>query len=349
MNTTQSNREKLFQLVRIYIFLKLLLGESIEINELVLQKIQYINAGKDNFKVMSLCLEEKSHKHTYKVHNNSIVFFDEMENAKVFDINLFIGVYKEVESILQNSKNYEQLLTEGVIRKFNNLVKISTFDEIKLVFVKDEKVYNRKFKIVLNQSVVENTIACYEQKIFFLLQEKIDFNINGIYSNKIKDKKLKDASISMTGDIASLIALFYIKYGVKTLDDFYKKVCEINPTALHSSKVKKHYKKEIEVLLLEYIKNNKAYNYICLKPPYLPVGYLLDNDSYANLKKYKINLTHERLKNSILSSCVEIYYCALDKNYDFIQECITTKKQLEILLVKGQFYEDSLKYKTINW
>lgn len=349
MNTTQSNRDKLFQLVRIYIFLKLLLGESIEINELVLQKIQYINARKDSFKVMSLCLEDKNHTHTYKLHNNSIVFFDEMENAKVFDINLFLNLFKEVERLLQNSKNYEQLLTEGVVKKFNHLVKISTFEEIKLVFVKGDKIYNKKFKIVLNQNNVENMISCYEQKIFFLLQEQIDFNINGLYANKIKNKKLKDASVSMTGDIASLIALFYIKYDVRTLDEFYKKVCEINPTSLQDNKVKKYYKKEIETLLLDYIKNHKAYNYICLRPPYLPVGYLLDNDSYANLKKYKINLTHERLKHSILSSCVEIYYCALDKNYDFIQECITTKKQLEVLLVKGQFYEDSLKYRSINW
>lgn len=347
MHTTTSNKETLSQLVKIYIFLKLLLKEEVEINELSLQKVRYINKNNARFKVLSLCVEEKKHSYTYKIHNNCIVFFDEIENAKVFDIKVFESIFKQVEKILKTTTNYNELKADEVIKKFYNLVQLSDIQEFKLVLMKDEQIFNKKFKLVLNKNAVENKAVPDCRKIFFMIDEELDFSFRGLYSDKIKNSKLKNSALSINGDIASLMALFYIKYGIQDLLSFYKKVCEVNPTQLEEGKVKKHYKKAIEDIVLKYIKSNQITNYICLKPPYNPVGFIMDNNKdYSNLKKYKISLTHKNFKNNILSSQLEISFHTIDSHEKFITECIHTKKELEILLIKGRFYENSLKFKT---
>lgn len=347
MHTTPSNRETLSQLVKIYIFLKLLLKEEVQLNELSLQKVRYINKSRDIFKVLSLCVEDKKHSYTYKIHNNSVVFFDEIENAKIFDINIFRHLFKQVEQILKTTKNYNELKADNAIRSFYDLVRLSDIEEVKLVLMKDDQIYNKKFKLVLNKNSIEHTANTDCKKIFFMINEPLDFSFKGLYSDKIKNQKLRNLGLSINGDIASLMALFYIKYNIKDLLTFYNKVCQVNPTQLEERRVKKHYKKEIEEVVLRYIKSHQLRNYICLQPPYNPVGFITDNiHDYSNLRKYKINLSHKSFKNNILSSHLEVSFHTIDKHYHFIEECVHTKKELEIILVKGRFYEDSLKFKT---
>lgn len=342
-------KELLKSLIQKYIFLNLLIKEQLNINEFILNHSNYINLTNETFKIHSLSLE--NNKYNFKKNNNSILFFDEMENAKIIDLNHFIEIYQKIESIILKSKNYNDLNINYKDLSFDHLIPHSNIDlsKIKLVLSKNDIIYNKTFEIGDPSFILKNH-PIYSQSVSLLIENKLESNfINSV--KKYEKNILKNLKFSTNNDLYSLLSLYYIKYNINNLLDFYKKICFLNPYNVNKNKIKTFYQKEMEIFLLNLINEFNLKNIIFINKDNQQInlnGIITDNkNNYNKLSKYKISLNFN--KSSILHNKIKmkinISFFHNDKKYLFLKNCQKVNKELVVLYSKLQPIESSSIYK----